>query len=519
MSHKTPRMPASATSANSAKSASAVSDLIRRGICTGLLLIALPAALAVAQEPVDLATIARIREEAQTRSQVEATFNHLTNVIGPRLTGSPAFKQAADWAEARAKSYGLSAVHQESWPFGRGWALNRLTLELVEPYYLPLIGFAEAWSPSTKGELLAAPVYIGELPDSTAVRARASELRGAIVLATRPQVEFITQDRLEPSLSDQPVRIGAPPFLNPPGPLTNQSRARVMREVGAGLVLRPTQGQHGTMFVLGSRTTPDDAAPSVILAAEHYNLIVRALEAGAPVKLRARVDTRYFTADTSGYNVIAEIPGTDPVLKDEVVLIGAHLDSWHAATGATDNADASASLLEAMRILQAIGAKPRRTIRMALWGGEEEGLLGSRAYAARHYAGDSNAAARQQLAVYLNSDPGSGPIFGWYMEENPEAKAIFDAWLEPLKDLGVRRNVAAKIGNTDHLAFTALGLPAFNSLQDYVEYDTREHHTNMDFADRVKTEDLKQNAIVLATFAWQAAMRREKIPAGPRPTP
>jgi carboxypeptidase Q len=490
-----------------------------RWLWVALLLSGPGAGHAVAQEPVDLATIARIRDEGQARSQVEATFSHLTNVIGQRLTGSPSFKQAVDWSTALLKGYGLANVHQESWPFGRGWALNKLTLEMVEPYYFPLIGFAEAWSPSTKGELLATPVYIGELADSTAVRARAAQLRGAIVLATRPQLEFITRDRQEPSLSEQPVPIGAPAFLNPQGPLGNQARARVLREVGAGLVLRPTQGQHGTMFVLGSRTTPDDAAPSVILAAEHYNMIVRALQAGTAVKLRARVDTRYFSADTNGYNVIAEIPGSDPALKEEVVLLGAHLDSWHSATGATDNADASASLLEAMRILKTIGVKPRRTIRMALWGGEEEGLLGSRAYAARHYAGDSNAVARSKLALYLNSDPGSGPIFGWYMEENPEAKGIFDAWLEPLRDLGVRRNVLAKIGNTDHLSFTALGLPAFNSLQDYVEYDTREHHTNMDFADRVKTEDLKQNAIVLATFAWQAAMRNEKIPSGRRATP
>jgi Zn-dependent M28 family amino/carboxypeptidase len=202
-----------------------------------------------------------------------------------------------------------------------------------------------------------------------------------------------------------------------------------------------------------------------------------------------------------------------------VVLLGAHLDSWHSAPGATDNADASASLIEAARILSALGARPKRTIRFALWGGEEEGLLGSRAYAARHYAGDSNAAARDKFAVYLNSDPGSGPIFGWYLEENSAVKPIFDAWLEPFGDLGARRNVMAKIGNTDHLAFTALGLPAFNTLQDYVDYDTREHHTNMDFADRVKVEDLKQNAVLLASFAWHAATRNEKLPRAPRPIP
>jgi hypothetical protein len=463
--------------------------------------------------------IARIRDEGQSRSQVAATFNHLTNVIGGRLTGSPSFKLAVDWATGQLRDYGLSGVHQESWPFGRGWSLQKLELEMVEPYYFPLIGFAEAWSPSTKGELLGAPVYIGDLADSTAVRARAADLKGAIVLATAPQTEFITRDRVEPSLSDAPVPIGAPPFLNAGGPLPNQLRARVMREVGAGLILRPTQGEHGTMFVLGNPRTPDDAAPSVIVAAEQYNMIVNAIKAGSPVKLRARVDTRFYSADTNGYNVIAEIPGTDPALKDEVVLLGAHLDSWHSATGATDNADASASLIEAMRILKALGAKPRRTIRMALWGGEEEGLLGSHAYATEHYAGDANAAAREKLAVYLNSDPGSGPIFGWYMEENPAAKAIFDAWLEPLKELGARRNVMAKIGATDHLSFAALGLPAFNSLQDYVEYDTREHHTNMDFADRVSTADLQENAIVLATFAWQAAMRDQKIPRPPHVMP
>ncbi|NOT07877.1 MAG: M20/M25/M40 family metallo-hydrolase [Gemmatimonadales bacterium] len=474
---------------------------------------------ASAQEPVDHAMIARIREEGLSRSQVDRTFNQLTNVFGPRLTGTPAYKRAADWSEATLKGYGLSAVHQESWPFGRGWGLDKLVLEMVEPWYFPLTGYPEAWSPSTKGELLGTPVYIGGLTDSTAVRAQAARLRGAIVLATQPQSEFITRDRQEPSLSDTPVPIGAPAFLNPKGPLGTGALRSMMRELGAGVVLRPTQGQHGTSFVLGNRATPQDAAPSIILVAEHYNMIVNAMAAGAPVKLRVRVDARSYTADTNGYNVIAEIPGTDPVVGGEVVLLGAHLDSWHSATGATDNADASASLIEAMRILQVVGAKPKRTIRMALWGGEEEGLLGSRAYAARHYGGEANAAAREKLSVYFNSDPGSGPIFGWYLQERADLKPLFDAWLEPFKELGARRNVLARIGNTDHLAFTELGVPAFNSLQDYVDYDTREHHTNMDFADRVKVEDLRQNAILLASFAWHAANRAERIPRAPKAVP
>lgn len=487
-------------------------------LLTASLLLAASAVAAAAQEPIDRATLARIRDEGTNRSQVAETFNHLTNVIGPRLTGSPAFKQAADWAEARLKANGLRAVHQESWPFGRGWTLKRFVFEMVEPRYMPLIGYPEAWTPSTKGEVLGAPVYIGELADSTAVRAQAARLKGAIVLATGPQSQFITKDRTEPSLSDTAVRIGAPPFLNPRGPLPGRGGSTVLRDAGAGVVLRPTQGQHGTMFVLGNRATRDDAVPTVIVAAEQYNMIVSAVKAGSPVKLRVAVESKYETADTNGYNVIGEIPGTDRTLASEVVLLGAHLDSWHSATGATDNADASASLIEAMRILSALGVKPKRTIRMALWGGEEEGLLGSRAYAQAHYAGDANAAARDKLAVYLNSDPGSGPIFGWYMEENAAAKTIFDAWLEPFRDLDARRNVVGKIGSTDHLAFTALGVPAFNSLQDYVEYDQREHHTNMDFADRVSTSDLQQNAIVLASFAWLAATRDQKIPrAAPIP--
>ncbi len=467
---------------------------------------------AAAQERVDTAMLARIREEGTQRSQVEQTFRHLTEVIGPRLTGSPAFKQAVDWSTGLLKQYGLSGVHQEAWPFGRGWSLERLTLEMVEPRYFPLTGYPEAWSPSTRGELLARPVYIGDLADSSAVRARAGALRGAIVLATSPQQEFIVRDRPEPSQHEEPVAIGAPPFLTARGPLPGRSLGSVMRELQAGVVLRPSQGEDGTLFVTGRRDNPADAAPSIVLAAEHYNLIVRALQAGAPVKLRVNLVTRTFSADTNGYNVIAELPGSDPALKDEIVLLGAHLDSWHSATGAADNADAAASLMEAMRILQAVGARPRRTIRMALWGGEEQGLLGSRAYAQAHYAGPANAQNRERLALYLNNDPGTGPIYGWYMEENAQAKAIFDAWLAPLLPFGARRNVSAKIGSTDHLSFTALGLPGFNSLQDYGEYDTRTHHTNMDFAERVKSDDLRQSAIVLAFFAWQAASRDQPIP-------
>ena len=372
---------------------------------------------------------ARIRDEGLNRSHVLELFNHITNVIGPRLTGSPAFKTAADWAISQLNSYGLANVHQESWPFGRGWQLEHQTLEMLTPRYFPLIGYAEAWTPSTAGEIVGKPVYIGDMANAEAVRARTAELRGAIVLATKPQDRFITEDRQQPSEHDQPVPIGAPPFINASGPARGAALATLLREAGAAVVLQPTQGADGTLFVLGQRTTRDDAVPSVIVAPEHYNLIVRALQAGAPVTLKVNVKTRYFAADTNGYNVIAEIPGRDARIGDEVVLLGAHLDSWHAATGATDNADAVATVMEAMRILKAIGAPPRRTIRMALWGGEEEGLLGSRAYVQQHYAGDANAAARDKLSVYLNQDPGTGPIYGWYLEGNQAAsRSLTPGW-------------------------------------------------------------------------------------------
>jgi carboxypeptidase Q len=250
----------------------------------------------------------------------------------------------------------------------------------------------------------------------------------------------------------------------------------------------------------------------VILAAEHYNMMARLAMHGTPVKVTAEVRVRYQAADTSGYNVIAEIPGTDPALKNEVVLVGAHLDSWHSATGATDNADAVAATMEAFRMLKAVGAQPRRTIRLALWGGEEEGLLGSKAYVEKHLAGPANAAAREAIAVYLNDDPGMGPTYGFYTEENAGAKAAFDAWLAALGDLGVKRNPVDKIGNTDHLSFAAVGIPGFTTLKDYRDYDVRTHHTNADFYERVSEKDLQQSAIVMAVFAWQAAMRDGKIP-------
>jgi len=480
---------------------------------SAILAVGIPFA-ASAQEPVDRETTARIIQEGLRSSEAVSMYTHLANVIGPRLTGSPSFKTAVDWSMDRLRGWGLAEVRTETWDFGRGWTLEGLTLEMTEPRYFPITGYPEAWTPSTGGEIVATPVYVG---DKTAeeLEGLRSRLAGAVVLTTPPQADFITQDRLQPAASGEPVPIGAPRSFRSTGPVAARELNALLQEAGAAVRLQPNQGQHGTIFVAGNRNTPDDAVPSIVLASEHYNMIVRMLEAGEDVKLRVAVKSRYHEEDTNGYNVLAEIPGADPRVRDEVVMIGAHLDSWHSSPGGSDNADGVASTLEAMRILKALGLQPRRTIRMALWGGEEEGLLGARAWVQRNLAGDENREAREKFYVYLNNDPGYGKILGWYMEGNEAAKPVFDAWLEPLKEVGALRNVVDGIGSTDHVPFIQAGVPAFNAIQDYRDYDVRTHHTNMDFHERVAEEDLTQAAIVLAVFAWHAAMREAEIPPSP----
>ncbi|NOT48025.1 MAG: M20/M25/M40 family metallo-hydrolase [Acidobacteria bacterium] len=464
-----------------------------------------------AQEPVDAAINAKIRDEGLNRSRVLKTFSYFTDVIGPRLTGGTAVKAADDYALALLRDWGLSDPRLEAWDFGRGWELEKSTIEMVEPRYMPLIGYPEAWSASTAGEITATPVFLGNKSQAEIEKMK-GQLKGAIVMSQPIQDSFERIDRPQPTLSDTPVAIGQPrppqgssPFITP----TAMNKA--IFDTGAGVILRPNRGEHGTLFILG-RDNGEAAMPSIILSAEHYNMIARMIELGVKVKLRVNVRTKFLTDDKNGYNVLAELPGTD--LKDEIVMIGAHLDSWHSATGAADNADGSAAALEAMRILKAIGAKPRRTIRVAIWSGEEEGLLGSNKWVQKNLSGDENKAAREKFDVYFNQDPGSGPIYGWYLENNAAAKPIFDAWLEPFKDLGARKNILQPIGNTDHVSFNRAGVLGFNAVQDYDLYDTRVHHTNMDTYERVKEQDLKQSAIVLASFAYHAAMRTEKIPVG-----
>jgi Zn-dependent M28 family amino/carboxypeptidase len=289
----------------------------------------------------------------------------------------------------------------------------------------------------------------------------------------------------------------------------------LLARAGAAVALRPSAYRDGTVGVTGNRDTPSNAVPSIVIAGEQYNVLARLAAQGRSVSLRVELRTRYFEEDRNSYNVIADIPGRDQALRDQIVLVGAHLDSWHTASGATDNADGAVAVMEAMRIIRALGAEPRRTIRVALWSGEEQGLLGARAHLAQHFA---TPAARDRLAVYLNDDPGSGKTLGFYMEGNTQAKAIFDRWLAPLQDLGATRNIIEGIGSTDHVPFNEAGLAGFNAIKDFAAYDERTRHTNADFPDRMTEDALKQSAIVMATFAWQAAMMDGQIPRMPAKT-
>ena len=455
--------------------------------------------------------LARIRAEGLQRSRALTLYRTLTDEIGARLTGSPAHLQAARWARDRFAEWGLANPQLEPYDFGRGWQLEHVSVEMTEPRYVPLIAYADAWSPSTAGVVSGRAVYIG---DKTAqqIESLAGQLRDAIVLTHLPQTEFVDRDRPQPGLDDRAVATGNPTLPGPRRATPVNDLTELLKKMGVAVALRPSAYRDGTVGVTGNRATPTDAVPTIVVAGEQYNVIARLAAQGRPVSLRVELRTRYFEEDRNSYNVIAEIPGQDPKLRDQVVLIGAHLDSWHTATGATDNADGAVAAMEAMRILRAMGTAPRRTIRVALWSGEEQGLLGARAYIAQHFA---TPAERNQLAVYLNDDPGSGKTLGFYMEGNTAAKALFDGWLAPLKDLGATRNIIEGIGSTDHVPFNEAGLPGFNVIKDFTAYDERTRHTNADYPERMTEDALKQSAIVMATFAWQAAMLEGTIPRMP----
>ena len=512
-----------------------------------LILLLSAAASAQAPERLDLPTIARIKQEGLTRSQVMDHVGWLSDVYGPRMTGSPAFAQASAWAMKTLTGWGLGSVHQESFAFGQGWTVERFSAHLLAPQTQPLIGYPRAFSPSTSGTIAADGVAVhletdadferykgklkGKIVLTQAVRA-VPMLEGPVVLrmsdrdlqeaATSVPAPDVPSARRAPADSGFAARVHA--FLLAEGVAAALDRGSddVMAEGGSELSWRTQRTDGGTIFP-GSGGSRDRGAPpqvpSATLAVEQYNRLIRLLQKGVPVRIELNIQTRtYPELDRNGINTIAEIPGSD--LAAEVVMLGAHLDSTHAAAGATDNAAGSAAMMEAMRILKAVGAKPRRTIRLALWGGEEQGLLGSRAYVREHFGDPATMALKpehEHLSAYFNIDNGSGRINGIWLQGNAAARAMFEAWMEPLADLGVTTIGPRSVSGTDHLAFDAIGLPAFQFMQDRLEYNSRTHHSNMDFVDRVQRDDMVQMATVAAVFAYNAAMRDAKVARKPLP--
>ncbi|HEY3134614.1 MAG TPA: M20/M25/M40 family metallo-hydrolase [Blastocatellia bacterium] len=561
-------------------------------LLTFLMSLASIAAAQAPQEKFDQEAINKIKEEGMKHSQVMDILSYITDVSGARLTNSPNIRVAQEWAKSKLTEWNLQNAHLEAWgPFGRGWSLEGFTANIVKPHYFPLIAFPKAWSPGTNGVVRGQPVYF-EVKTEADLNKYKGKLKGAIVLLSEAREVKAHYEPLGHRQTDEDLLrlANAEPagFGGPGGPgrfrMTDEQRAAqqlankkwlMLQDEGAAVVLEPGRGDGGTIFVQSANLAYPEATPQnqrktirdkdappivpqVMLAVEHYNRIIRMLQRGAPVQLEFNLSTKFYDQDLMSYNVIAEIPGTD--LKDELVMLGAHFDSWHSGTGATDNAAGSAVCMEAVRILQSLGLKPRRTIRIGLWSGEEQGLLGSRNYVSDHFGkrlggpgfggGPPGAggpppeqqappqlelkADHEKFAGYFNLDNGTGKVRGIYMQGNEEVRAIFRAWFAPFKDLigaasapdakaEPRRDLPvatlsiANTGGTDHLSFDAVGLPGFQFIQDPVEYDTRTHHSNMDVYDRIQEDDMKQAATIMAAFVYNTAMRDKKLPRKPLP--
>jgi len=483
-------------------------------------------------EKIDLDAVYRIKEEGLQRSKVMEIESYLTDVYGPRLTGSPNIREAADWAQKTMNEWGLANVHLERWPFGRGWQNQRIVASAVSPRAYPLIAYPKAWTPGTNGPVTAeaALAVITSEKDFDTWRGK---LRGKFVLsaAMRDVAAHFDADGHRytdaelTDLSKQPSAAGGRGRGNFAAIAEfNRKRNQFFLDEGVAGVIDPgTRGDGGTLFVQsgGSRDPKDPPVPTqVVIAVEHYGRIVRTLDKKIPVTLQMDIDNKFYDNDLNGFNVIGEIPGADKA--DEVVMVGAHFDSWHSGTGATDNAAGSAVMMEAMRILKTTGLKLRRTVRIGLWGGEEQGLLGSKEYIKAHYGDPATMQLKPEHAKfdgYFNVDNGTGAIRGVYLQGNEAAAPIFQAWMEPFHNMGMTTLTIRNTGGTDHLSYDAVGLPGFQFIQDEVEYDTRTHHSNMDVYERIQPNDMMRNAVIVASFVYDAANREEKLPRKPLPKP
>ena len=504
----------------------------------------------------DPAVIAKIRDEGMNRSQYMPTITYLTDVIGARLTLSNNLKRANNWTMAKLTEWGMSSGHLEAWgPFGRGWELEKYSAQVVSPTVFPLVSYPEAWSPGLKKPVKAEVVYLDAKTPADLEKYKGM-LKDKIVLGS-PMMDVKAHFEAEAArVSDADLANMAQATPVPPGgggrPRTNAgapppgsglSRAAIARFAmaeGAAALLRPGRGDGGNIFVQQATVFPAPAAapdanaqipprrispwakdsdkmmlPQVAVAAEQYNRLARMAMAGEKPTVQMEFAARYTDLDNGmAFNTVAEIPGTDK--KDEIVMCGGHMDSWQGGTGATDNAAGVVACMEALRILKVVGVQPRRTIRIALWTGEEQGLFGSQAYTKAHFGTMSaKTPENDKVSAYFNLDNGTGKIRGVYCQGNEAVMPIFAEWLKPFADLGASTVTIRNTGGTDHLSFDGVGIPGFQFIQDSIEYGTRTHHSTGDVVDRIQEADMKQASVIIATFLYQTAMRDEKLPRKP----
>jgi carboxypeptidase Q len=503
---------------------------------------------APAQEKVDYDIINKIRYEGFHNSKIMDIASGLMDGIGERLTGSPNMKRANDWTRQKLEEFGLSNAHLEPWsPFGRGWANEFASVRMVSPDVTPLIAYPKAWTPGTDGPVRAKVVRVIIRTPQDLARYK-GKLAGKIVLIgedaeVKPSALPLFERYDEKALAEL-ERYEVPGQRNLAREF--QRRARMQRQVNKFFdeekvvaLIDHSRGDinGGTVFVQSGGSYKDGqtaGTPQLTMATEQWARIARLLDAKQDVELEINVKNNFSDAATQ-WDTIAEIPGTDK--KDEVVMLGAHLDSWHSGTGATDNGAGTVVMMEAVRILEALGVKPRRTVRIGLWSGEEQGLLGSQWYVAHHFGsrpestdperkGDPTVIRREagavtvkseqaKVSVYFNVDNGTGKIRGVYMQENAGVEPIFESWMKPFHDLGMDTLTMRNTTGTDHLSFDAVGIPGFQFIQDPMEYDTRTHHSNMDVYDRLQADDLKQMAVIVASFVYMAAQRDQMFPRKP----
>ena len=519
-----------------------------------ILLAAAPAvaAAAPATESIDLQVVTRIRQEGTQHSKVMQTLSELTDRIGPRLAGSQNLKNANLYVQQQLTDWGLANSHLEGFSFGRGWALDSISIRMTAPDNAVLFGFPKAWTPATNGALKGEVVAV-KIKSTEDFEKFKGQLAGKIVLVgepreLKPESEAALHrydDAKLKELAEFNIPGGA--YKDPTGRVWTREEIMQRRRLSVATdkflqdekvaaSIEASRGDEGILFVQGTQNykpgSPDGVL-QLVIAAEQFNRMERLLDRKIPVSVELDVKSHFESPDGGTiFNNIAELPGTDK--KDELVLIGGHLDSWHAGTGATDNAAGVAVAMEAIRILQALGLKPRRTIRVALWAGEEEGLLGSQAYVKEHFGypdvpkDDTTPSymrttplpvvlkpGQEKVSAYFNLDNGTGKIRGIYAQENASVVPIFEKWGEPFRDLGFTTVTMRTTGSTDHVSFDAIGIPGFQFIQDSVEYETRTHHSNMDVYDRAQRDDLIQASIIMASFLYDAANRDEMMPRKP----